>query len=131
MANCGGDLINKKISILGLSFKKDTDDVRDSLAVNIVSYLVSNGANVTVWDPEAMRNAKKIFADKVTYANSLNEAIDASDTIFIATDWDDIVNIPFDKLKNKNVYDGRNCYLNRQEEIKFNYYYVGGSISDK
>mgnify|MGYP001040332224 FL=1 len=78
-----------------------------------------------------MRNAKKIFADKVTYANSLNEEIDASDTIFIATDLDDIVNIPFDKLKNKNVYDGRNCYFNRQEEIKFNYYYVGGSISDK
>jgi len=128
MANCGDGLKNKKISILGLSFKKDTDDVRDSLAVNIVSYLVSNGSIVTVWDPKAMENAKKIFADKVTYANSLEEAICASNNIFIATDWDEIVNVSLDKFRNKNIYDGRNCYLNRQGEINFNYYYVGGTI---
>ncbi|MBD5585701.1 MAG: UDP-glucose/GDP-mannose dehydrogenase family protein [Clostridia bacterium] len=131
MDNCGGSIMNKKVSVLGMSFKKDTDDVRNSLAVNIVSYLISNGAIVSVWDLKAMENAKKIFQDSVIYANSLDEAIAASDIIFIATDWNEIVDGPLDRFCNKSVYDGRNCFLNRKEEITFNYYYVGGTISEK
>lgn len=131
MENCGGNLTNRKISILGLSFKKDTDDVRDSLAVNVVSYLVSNGAIVTVWDPVAMINAQKIFKDSVAYARSLDEAVAVSDIIFIVTDWDEILGITFDKFKGKDVYDGRNCFVGRRGEIEFNYYYVGGPVGKK
>jgi len=78
-----------------------------------------------------MENAKKIFQDSVNYTDSLDEAIAASDIIFIATDWNEIVDGTLDRFCNKSVYDGRNCFLNRKEEITFNYYYVGGTISGK
>lgn len=123
-----GSILNRNISVLGLAFKKDTDDVRDSLALAVVSYLIDNGAKVTVWDPVANTKAKEIFKNAVTYAKTLEDAVNQSDIIFIATDWDEIVNIQLSSFIGKDVYDGRNCFLKRREEIKFNYYYVGGVI---
>ena len=121
-----GDLFNKNICVLGLSFKQGTDDVRNSLSVDNITFLISNGANVTVWDPIAMQNGKDIFGNRITYADNIESAVNQCDIVLIATDWNAIVNAPLCLFKGKHVYDGRNCLLSRIDEIEFEYTYIGG-----
>ena len=121
-----GNLFEKNICVLGLSFKKNTDDVRNSLAVDIISYFIDNGANVVTWDPVAEHNGRKIFGNRIKYASNIEEAVNGNDIVLIATDWNEIVNMPLSLLKGKSVYDGRNCLLGRLDDIDFEYTYIGG-----
>jgi len=109
-----GDLQGKVVGILGLAFKPGTDDVRESVALKIARKLVEHGAKVKVHDPLALENAKKVLGDTVTYCYSPLEAIDNSDAVIIATEWDVYKELRpehFKKLMKKPVViDGRRIY---------------------
>jgi len=97
------NLSNKRIGVLGLAFKPDTDDIRESRAIPIVEALLKEGAEVIAYDPEAMKNFAKIFP-QIEYARSAQEVISKSDAVLIVTEWRE-----FEKLdySGKVVIDGR------------------------
>mgnify|MGYP000892641064 FL=1 len=82
-----GDLKDKKIGILGLAFKAETDDMRESPSVVIINELLKRGAKVVAHDPQAMENAKTIFGENIEYANSEYKVMNNSDAIMILTEW--------------------------------------------
>jgi UDPglucose 6-dehydrogenase len=96
------DLKGKTIGILGLAFKPDTDDIRESRAIPIIEYLVQKGARVIVYDPLAMENFKKLYPE-IFYAASAEEALQ-SDAILIITEWQEFEDLDY---KDKIVIDGR------------------------
>ena len=105
---------NKKVSILGLAFKPETDDMRDSPALEIISELYSKGANIIAYDPAAMNEAKSFFQDKVVFAEDSESCIRGADVCVIITEWNEFRAIPASKysdLMNGNVVvDLRNIY---------------------
>lgn len=126
----GGNLEGKTIAIWGLAFKPYTDDIREAPALENITKLLSLGANVKAYDPEAMENVKAIFGDKITYAEDEYAALQNADALMIMTEWPVFRTPEFEKmassLKNKIIFDGRNLYdLNLMEELGFVYYSVG------
>ena len=105
---------NKKVSILGLAFKPETDDMRDSPALEIISELYSKGANIIAYDPAAMIEAKSFFQDKVVFAENSENCIRGADVCVIITEWNEFRAISaskFSDLMNGNVVvDLRNIY---------------------
>ena len=105
---------NKKVSILGLAFKPETDDMRDSPALEIISELYSKGANIIAYDPAAMIEAKSLFQDKVIFAEDSENCIRGADVCVIITEWNEFRAISaskFSDLMNGNVVvDRRNIY---------------------
>ncbi len=108
-----GELRGKKIGILGLAFKPNTDDMRDAPAIDIISWLINDGASVTAFDPEAMENAKQILPN-VTYAENIYETTENADLLIVLTDWNDFAELDFEKvkknMKSPNIIDARNMY---------------------
>jgi len=98
------DIKNKTIGLLGLAFKKGTDDLREAPSLIIIDELLKSKAKIIAYDPKAMNHAKKILGDKITYAENIKEVIDKSDAVLLATEWDEFKNLDF---KNKVVIDGR------------------------
>ncbi|QOR67891.1 UDP-glucose/GDP-mannose dehydrogenase family protein [Cytobacillus suaedae] len=128
-----GSLKGMKVALLGLAFKPNTDDVREAASIVLVERLLEEGAQVTVYDPVAMDNARKVLKDQVDYANSLHEALDLADMAFIVTEWDEIKEFPleeFEKLMNTPiVFDGRNCYrLEEVEQYAMEYHSIGRAM---
>lgn len=121
-----GDLKGKHFAMWGLAFKPETDDIREAPALYIIDDLVAAGATVTVFDPEAMDNVKKLVGDKVTYAEDQYDALKDADALLIVTEWSVFRTPDFDKLekllKSKVVFDGRNLY-DLQKMIDCGYYY--------
>ena len=95
------------LCVLGLAFKANTDDVRESPALTIIPELLQAGRQVTTFDPEGMAQAKQELPDGVTYAETLEEALKASDTVVILTEWDAFKNLP---LTMDTLIDLRNLY---------------------
>ena len=108
------NLKDKTISILGLSFKKNTDDIRESVSIKIVSELLTRNANVKVHDPMAIENFKKIFPSNIIYCSKIHECIDSADCCVILTDWDEYITLTSDDfkkhMKHPNVIDARRIY---------------------
>jgi len=103
------DLKGKRIAVLGLAFNPDTDDVRESAAIDTVQGLIEHGADVSVYDPKAMDNFRKLFPG-ITYAKSAKDALKGADACIIATDWDEFKKLEskdFDSMKNKVILEGR------------------------
>ncbi len=103
------NLEGKKIAILGLAFKADTDDIRDSVSIAVISSLKKSGARISAYDPKAMENMKKIFPS-VEYTSSEREALKNADACLILTDWaefDDLTDDDFSLMKNKTIIEGR------------------------
>ena len=104
----------KKVSILGLSFKPETDDMRDSPALDIISVLITKGANIEVYDPAAMSEAKSFFEDKIVFAKGLEDCIKGAHVCVIITEWNEfraITGLKFSELMDGNVVvDLRNVY---------------------
>lgn len=109
-----GDLKGKKIAMLGLSFKPETDDMREAPSIKIARSLSKMGTNVVAYDPIATDNAKKVIGDIIHYANSAFEAADDADALFIVTEWDEFKQLDLRSLvktmKQPIIFDGRNCY---------------------
>lgn len=100
-----GNLNGRKVTILGLAFKPDSDDMREASGIRIINELLKEGAQLAVYDPAAMENAKKIFGNRIEYADSLHSALAFSDVVFILTEWQAFRD---EKLyKDKHVFDGR------------------------
>lgn len=123
-------LSGKTIAVWGLAFKPYTDDIREAPALENITKLLSLGAKVKVYDPEAMDNVKEIFGDKIHFAKDEYDAIEGSDALMIMTEWPVFRTPEFDKLKsslkNHVIFDGRNLYdLDQMKELGFEYYSVG------
>ena len=105
---------NKNISVLGLSFKPETDDMRESPAINIICSLLNLGAKISAYDPEAINEARKILPKKIVFERSANNCIKNSDVVIIVTEWNEFRAInpkTFVKLMRGNIIiDFRNIY---------------------
>lgn len=128
-----GDLNNKTIAIWGLSFKPHTDDIREAPSLYNIEEFLREGAVVRAHDPESMEHVKKIFGNKIHYAQTPYEAADGADAIFIATEWPEFRTPDFEKLssivKNKVIFDGRNLYdLALMRELGYSYFSIGREI---
>ncbi|BFT94827.1 MAG: UDP-glucose/GDP-mannose dehydrogenase family protein [Minisyncoccus archaeiphilus] len=124
-----GDLKGKKIAILGMSFKPDTDDMREAPAINIVEGLSSLGVDLVAYDPVAEKNAKRIFPELV-FAESIEKACNGADAVAIITDWAEFKDIDWvsiiNKMKNPLVFDGRNMFnLEKMREMNIDYFPIG------
>lgn len=126
-----GGLKGKKIAMLGLAFKPETDDMREAPSIPISEALFKLGAEVIAYDPVATENARKIIGDKIKYAGSIEEAIFEADAVFIVTEWKEVKNIDvaemIGKMKEPIIFDGRNCFS--EENIRacssVEYYPIG------
>lgn len=125
-----GDLRGKKIAIWGLSFKPETDDMREAPSLVIIQSLLDAGAEVVAYDPVAMDETKKILGDKIAYANERHEAIIDADALIVVTEWSEF-RVPnyriMEKLMNQKVlFDGRNIFDPKEmAEFGFTYYSIG------
>ena len=124
-----GDLKGKKIVLWGLSFKPNTDDMREAPALVLIDKLTAKGANVFAYDPVAMDEAKRILGDKIKFVNDPYEALNNADALMLVTEWTEfrILNYPkMQNMKEKLILDGRNIY--DPEEVRqqgFVYYSIG------
>jgi UDPglucose 6-dehydrogenase len=109
-----GSIKGRRVGVWGLSFKPKTDDMREAPAIPIVQGLLGMGAKVQVYDPEAMRVAKGLFGNKVTYAENGYEAATGADALVIVTEWNEFREPDFGRLRKLMrapvVFDGRNLY---------------------
>lgn len=108
----GGSLIGARIAVLGAAFKPDSDDVRDSPALNIAGQIQLQGASVNVFDPKAMDNSRALFPT-LGYATSVVHACEGADVTLILTEWDQFRELEpselNDVVRQRTVIDGRNC----------------------
>jgi len=111
-AACGGSLLGARVAILGAAFKPESDDVRDSPALNVAGQIQLQGASVTVYDPKAIANSRIIFPT-LEYADSAMEACERADVILVLTEWKEFVELDPDALgavvSRRVVVDGRLC----------------------
>ena len=109
---CGGSLLGANIAVLGAAFKPESDDVRDSPALNVAGLLQLNGATVNVYDPKAMENSQRIFPT-LNYSTSAIEACERADAVLVLTEWQEVVDLDPDQpaatVRAKVNADGRNC----------------------
>ena len=122
-----GDLKDKKIAIWGLSFKPDTDDIREAPALYMIEKLLEGGANVIAHDPEAMENVKAHpIGKKISFSENEYEAVTGADALLICTEWGLYRNPDFEKMKallnDTVIFDGRNLF-DVQEMNQRGYFY--------
>ena len=119
---------NKKITFLGVTFKANTDDMRDSSSLNMIPALSKNGAIIKYFDPTGPKKEFKKFKN-VTYVNSIKESLENSDLVIIHTEWNDFKSINFRKLvkgKKFAIYDMRRIYSSTKIKAQgFKYFSVG------
>jgi UDPglucose 6-dehydrogenase len=127
----GSDLSGKHFAIWGLSFKPNTDDMREAPAVVVINALLAAGATVRVYDPEAMEEAKhRHLGETVAYATNPMNALDGADALILVTEWNEFRRPDFDavkeRLKTPVVFDGRNIYSRKRlEESGYTYFGIG------
>lgn len=126
-----GSLENKTLAILGVTFKQNTDDVRESPALTIVRELAKFGANFRIYDPQGMERAKvrlKEIEEKCVYCQDEYEAVSGADALLILTEWNQFRNLDFERiktlLKQTVLFDFRNIY-NRSDMEKKGFIYTG------
>ncbi len=124
------DLKGKRIGILGLAFKAETDDMRESSSIVVIQKLVERGASVIAHDPQAMNNAKQIFGDSIEYADNEYKVMNNADAIVILTEWNQYRSLDLEMaaklMKGKVILDTRNLLdIERIEKLGFDYEGVG------
>lgn len=127
-----GTLRDKKVAVLGLAFKPNTDDMREAASVVIIKELLGEGAQVTAYDPVAVENAKKLLPGTVKFTTDLHEALVDKDLVFIVTEWQEVKEVElsmFAKLMNTPIiFDGRNCFdVKEVSKYEIDYYSIGRS----
>jgi len=93
-----GTLTSKQITVLGTAFKPNTDDIRDSIAIELIKKLLKKKSRITIYDPKAMKNTKDVFGEKIIYAKSATEALNKSQCVILMTHWKQ-----FEKLNNSSI----------------------------
>jgi UDPglucose 6-dehydrogenase len=114
IAACGGSVRGRTVGVLGLTFKPETDDMRDSPALPIVSRLVEDGAMVQAFDPEGMQQARPLLPESVRYCRDAMDAVTGADALVVVTEWNEFRALPPARLKTAMrgnvVVDLRNVY---------------------
>ena len=130
MARHFGSLKGKTIGLWGLSFKPRTDDMREAPAITIIDKLLSAGAKVQAFDPEAMKVAKGIFGGRITLADRSYDALRGADALAIVTEWNEFREPDFARMRKllaaPVIFDGRNIYNPAtMKQHGFTYYSIG------
>jgi UDPglucose 6-dehydrogenase len=125
-----GDLKGRRFGIWGLSFKPNTDDVREAPAIPLIQQLLENGAEVCAYDPEAMENIRGEFGDRISYGENAYKTVENADALLIVTEWNEFRTPDFKKikklLKEPLIFDGRNLYdIDKMQDTGFTYYSIG------
>jgi len=128
-----GDLKGKTLAILGLTFKANTDDMRESPAIPIIKNLLAANAEVKVHDPKAIKEAQNVFGDSIQYCENIYDAVTSTDALIIITEWSIYRNLDFSKIfglmKTPILVDLRNILQSKDlQKIGFLYEGVGRGI---
>jgi UDPglucose 6-dehydrogenase len=124
-------LREKRIAVWGLTFKPDTDDVRSSVAIELVARLLREGAQVVAYDPKGMQKARAVKSiASAAFASSALEAVDNAEALIIATEWNEFANVDLavvkEKMRTPIVFDGRNLLdPETMRRLGFHYYSIG------
>ena len=127
-----GTLKGMKVAVLGLTFKPETDDLREAPSIPNINRLLEEGAKIVAYDPIGEENFKKIFKSGIEYVNCPEEALKNAEVVFIFTEWKEIKNLDLklyeNLMKTPIIFDGRNCYdIDLVEEYNIDYYSIGRS----
>lgn len=133
IAKFGEDLKGMVFAIWGLSFKPETDDMREASSITIINDLTSKGASIVAYDPKARHEAESYYLkgnEKVSYADSKYEALKNADALILVTEWQEFRSPDFDEmkqlLKNPVFFDGRNQFnKDKMRKIGFEYFQIG------
>jgi UDPglucose 6-dehydrogenase len=128
--NVLGDVSGKKIAVLGLTFKPETDDMRESPSLSIIPPLIDKGATIKAHDPQGMEEAKSELPEEVIYVDNIYDAIDGADALVIMTEWNEYRSLNLAEIKQrmsgKAFIDLRNVYERHVvEALGFDYVAVG------
>jgi len=126
----GGNIQGKKIAMWGLAFKANTDDIREASSLDNIALLLEKGAEIVAYDLIAEENVRKLLGNKISYANTMYDALENADALFIATEWPEFKNPNFElmakKMNNKAIFDGRNMFpLELPQQNGFFYKSIG------
>ncbi|WP_185806961.1 UDP-glucose dehydrogenase family protein [Bacillus salinus] len=125
-----GSFEGKKVAVLGLAFKPNTDDIREAASFVLIGKLVDAGAHVVVYDPIAMEKARVVLGSRVSYAGDVESCVREAEATFLVTEWDEIRSIPLswyiDWMNTPLLLDGRNCYtLEDADALPIQYVSIG------
>lgn len=129
-AHFGGKLAGRTVALWGLSFKPNTDDIREAPAVYITERLCAGGARVVVFDPVAAENFRALFGSRIDYTDNAYDAVKGAEALCLLTEWNEFRNPDFERIKQLMkkpvIFDGRNQY-NREEleRLGFVYHCIG------
>src|SRR6266852_2607995 len=124
-------LRDKKIAVWGLTFKPDTDDIRSSVAIELVAEMLRGGAHVAAYDPKGMEKAREVKTiEGAAFAGSALEAVDGAEALIIATEWSEFANVDLALVKERMitpiVFDGRNLFDSEtMGQLGFRYHSIG------
>ena len=121
-----GTLASKQITVLGTAFKPNTDDIRDSIAIELIKKLLKKKSRITIYDPKAMKNTKDVFGEKIIYARSATEALNKSQCVILMTHWKQfgkLNNSSIKHMKKKFVIDCRRILV--EKKLQAEYHAIG------
>src|SRR4029077_20298447 len=127
---CGGSVRGKTVAVLGLTFKPETDDMRDAPSLSIVARLAGDGATIRAFDPEGMQQAKPLLPDNVTYCRDAFDAAQGADALVVITEWNEFRALSptrlRDAMRGRVLVDLRNVYDPvAMRQAGFQYHCVG------
>ena len=109
---CGGSIGGRRIAVLGAAFKPDSDDVRDSPALNVAAQMSLQGANVVVTDPQAIDNARRKWPE-LEFESDVETALRGAELVLVLTEWPEYLQLDPDLVgrlvRERRILDGRNC----------------------
>jgi len=129
----GEDLSGLTIGVWGISFKPNTDDIREAPALTVIKGLIEKGASIAAYDPQAMENASSILGDSVRFASSVYDAVTGADALVLVTEWTEFREPDFPRMteimKQPVIFDGRNVFNPvKLINLGFTYYGIGRNV---
>jgi UDPglucose 6-dehydrogenase len=126
-------LKGKRFALWGLSFKPNTDDIREAPSLVVIEELLKRGASLAAFDPEAIENVRKLYNGKIIFTASQYDALVDADALIIVTEWNEFRNPDFNKikrtLKEPLIFDGRNVYdIEKMKQLGFKYFSIGRPV---
>jgi UDPglucose 6-dehydrogenase len=126
-------LKGKRFALWGLSFKPNTDDIREAPSLVVIEELLKRGASLAAFDPEAIENVRKLYDGKIIFTASQYDALVDADALIIVTEWNEFRNPDFNKikrtLKEPLIFDGRNVYdIEKMKQLGFKYFSIGRPV---
>jgi len=117
-----GNLTSKKITILGTAFKPNTDDIRDSVSIELIRKLLTRKSSVTIHDPKAIKNTMKVFGEKINYAKTIHDSLKKSHCVIIMTQWKEYENLNNNSIKHmskKLIIDCRRTLVKKELDAEY------------